>query len=167
MVRKMKVACSCKRLEAITLKHRYHVTRDHLLLTVRQLEIYIAYNTAYSNHVYLVPPISNPRQPGTFIHSIWIITSPDSTFLNLRIMSCRILPLSQTTQLSSARQLFRLGLILETTQPFGRFCNPIFRLAIYALMSISASPILSSTVNLSLSKTVCKGSQNRRNQNWQ
>jgi hypothetical protein len=35
------------------------------------------------------------------------------------------------------------------------------------LMSISASPILSSTVNLSLSKTVCKGSQNRRNQNWQ
>lgn len=99
--------------------------------------------------------------PGRAIHSIWISTSPCSTFLSLRDMSWTSLPLFQIMQLSPPRQFSLFGWTLSTTVPVGRFCNSIFMHSRYGLMSISTSPILSSTVNVSLSYTLCKNQKEK------
>lgn len=95
-----------------------------------------------------------PLLPWALINSIWISTSPHSTFCNLRIMVCVILPFSHTMQLSSDKQFSLFGWTLSTFTPSGRPCNPMFIASRYGFMSIFAFPILSSAVNVSLSYTV-------------
>ena len=103
-----------------------------------------------------IDQLYKPLEPGRSIHCSWISTSPHSTFRNLRHMSWIILPSVQTMELSSARQFCRLGCTLEIMVPLGRDPKFILKASRYGLMVNSASPILSSLLNVSWSYTVCK-----------
>lgn len=92
-----------------------------------------------------------PLEPGRSIHWSWISTSPHSTFLSLRHMSWTTRPSLQMMQLSSARQFCLLGCSLVMTVPLGRPCRFILRASMNGFMSNSASPILSSLLNVSWS----------------
>ena len=85
----------------------------------------------------------------------WSSTSPHSTFLNRRIIFCTSLPPDQTMQLSSVRQFWLLGCTFEIVIPSGMPSKCIFKALRKGPMSISASPILSSKLNVSLSYTHC------------
>lgn len=98
----------------------------------------------------------SPLEPGRSIHCSWISTSPHSTFRNLRHMSWTIRPSFQTMQLSSDRQFCLLGCTLDTMVPLGRPSRCILKASRYGLMENSASPILSSLLNVSWSYTVWK-----------
>ena len=104
-----------------------------------------------------------PLEPGSSIHCNWTSNSPHSTFLNLRQISWTTFPPFQTMLLSSAKQFCLLGCILVIIVPLGRSCRFILSASMYGLMSISASPILSSKLNVSWSYTVCDQTQNQIN----
>lgn len=103
----------------------------------------------HNKHIRNVYELDKPLEPGRSIHCSWISTSPHSTFLSLRHMSWMILPSFQIMQLSSDRQFCLLGCILEIMVPLGRPFSSIFKAFRYGLMSNSASPILSSMLNVS------------------
>ena len=103
-----------------------------------------------------IDKLYRPLEPGRSIHCSWSSTSPHSTFRNLRQMSWTTLPSVQTMQLSSARQFCLLGCTLEIMVPLGRPSKCIRKASRYGLMVNSASPILSSLLNVSWSYTVWK-----------
>lgn len=89
------------------------------------------------------------------IHCNCNSTSPRSTFLSLRIMSWTTFPSAQTMRLSSDRQLSRVGFTVVSIVLLGTPSSRIFTASRKCLMSNSASPILSSALNVSLSNTDC------------
>ena len=90
-----------------------------------------------------------------FTHCSCNCISPLSTFLSRRIMSCTNLPFLQHTWLSSARQFLVLGLTDLMMAPFLISSGFMFTASINGATSISASPIGSSLLNVSLSNTSC------------
>ena len=68
-------------------------------------------------------------------------------------MSWTNFPFFQIIGLSSARQFALFGVTLWTTWPSGRSASPALRYSTYGLMSMSASPMWSSPVNVSWSNT--------------
>lgn len=149
-------------IETVQRKHTdYHMWGSFSMHSSLHFSVLLTYSTTANCKLIqrsntLPPQHWKALRPGRLIHSICTSTSPRSTFLNRRHMSWNILPLFQMMQLSSARQFSLFGWTLSTLVPLGRFCNPIFMHSMYGLMSITASPILSSSVNVSLSYTVCK-----------
>lgn len=89
------------------------------------------------------------------IHVSWISISPHSTFCNRRTIFWTTFPSTHVMWLSSAKQLVLVGFTVVTIVSFGRLPRRILMASRNGLISKTASPILSSRLNVSLSYTSC------------
>lgn len=137
-------------------------------LKAQHLHNYIAFytscKTSWASVVDVVP--SAPRihlvTPGMLTQCRCRTSSPVSMFLSLSTMSWETLPSFQVMWLSVAKQLDFSGWIVFITVPSGTSLRSCLAISTKSRMENSASPMPSSLVNVSWSKSSCDVNRSAR-----